>query len=193
MTISDFESGYLAGRVEQQVIIDDQAKQIDTLRKALNKIANLDPEFDSDEGFNEWGEADCFIQAQKIAIAAAAPQPKRTEMTELTVTRKDLQDAAKAAGVKLNPFGVKDGTKQGDERLIGFMTDPTVWKGGWFNPEHDPGESFELAFRLRMCVNFEEALVMMPSGDSINFELGNIKEACKAIVLAAAEIGRAKE
>jgi hypothetical protein len=38
MTISDFEQGYLPGRV---VLIDEQAKQIEPLRKALNKIANL--------------------------------------------------------------------------------------------------------------------------------------------------------
>ena len=110
MKTSEFEQGYLAGRVEQQVIIDDQAKsieslrrqlvdanqdlddmkeaalifahyyksklaeQFETLRKALNKIAKLDPKFDSDEGFNEWGEADCFRKAQKIAIAATKPK-----------------------------------------------------------------------------------------------------------------------
>jgi hypothetical protein len=37
------------------------------LRDALSSIANLDPTVDSDEGFNEWGCADCFGQAQRIA------------------------------------------------------------------------------------------------------------------------------
>lgn len=37
------------------------------LFEALEKIADLDPAEDSDEGFNEWGEADCFNMAQKIA------------------------------------------------------------------------------------------------------------------------------
>lgn len=37
------------------------------LEAALHKIAALNPEVDSDEGYNEWGEADCFRQAQEIA------------------------------------------------------------------------------------------------------------------------------
>jgi hypothetical protein len=36
------------------------------LLAALQAIADLDAR-DSDEGFNEWGEADCFHKAQKIA------------------------------------------------------------------------------------------------------------------------------
>jgi hypothetical protein len=35
--------------------------------EALQKINSLDPSVDSSEGFNEWGEADCFNQAQTIA------------------------------------------------------------------------------------------------------------------------------
>lgn len=34
---------------------------------ALQAIAYLHPEKDSKEGFNEWGEADCFNQAQSMA------------------------------------------------------------------------------------------------------------------------------
>lgn len=40
------------------------------LREALNKIYKLHPEMNSPEGFNEWGEADCFRQAQEIARKA---------------------------------------------------------------------------------------------------------------------------
>lgn len=40
------------------------------LLEALQKIADLDPGKDSDEGVNEWGEADCFRQAQDIAHEA---------------------------------------------------------------------------------------------------------------------------
>ena len=40
------------------------------LLEALQKIADLDPEEDSSEGYNEWGEAECFNIAQKIADAA---------------------------------------------------------------------------------------------------------------------------
>jgi hypothetical protein len=44
--------------------------EVGRLREALEKISNLDPENDSDEGFNEWGEAECFYKAQLIARAA---------------------------------------------------------------------------------------------------------------------------
>lgn len=40
------------------------------LRNALKRIAALDPEKDSEDGYNEWGEADCFRQAQAIAKEA---------------------------------------------------------------------------------------------------------------------------
>lgn len=40
------------------------------LRKALKKIADLDPETDTDEGYNEWGEAACFVIAKDVANAA---------------------------------------------------------------------------------------------------------------------------
>ena len=46
------------------------SEQCIILLAALKAIADLDPEEDSEEGFNEWGEADCFGQAQKIAKAA---------------------------------------------------------------------------------------------------------------------------
>ncbi len=42
------------------------------ISKALHLIAELDPLNDSDEGYNEWGEADCFRQAQIIARSALA-------------------------------------------------------------------------------------------------------------------------
>ena len=35
--------------------------------RALKQIAGLDPAVDSEDGMNEWGEADCFQQAQIIA------------------------------------------------------------------------------------------------------------------------------
>lgn len=38
--------------------------------EALKSISILDPETDSEHGWNEWGEADCFNQAQEIARKA---------------------------------------------------------------------------------------------------------------------------
>jgi hypothetical protein len=36
-------------------------------RAALERITELNPSEDSEEGYNEWGEADCFRQARRIA------------------------------------------------------------------------------------------------------------------------------
>lgn len=40
------------------------------LLAALTAISKLDPALDSEEGMNEWGEADCFGKALNIASAA---------------------------------------------------------------------------------------------------------------------------
>ena len=42
------------------------------LRTALQYIQSLDPASDSQEGYNEWGEAECFGLAQECAGAALA-------------------------------------------------------------------------------------------------------------------------
>lgn len=44
---------------------------------ALKLIAELDPLVDSDEGYNECGEADCFRQAQMIARSALASTKRK--------------------------------------------------------------------------------------------------------------------
>lgn len=44
--------------------------EITRLRDALQRIAALDPAKDSEDGHNEWGEADCFSQAQAISARA---------------------------------------------------------------------------------------------------------------------------
>ena len=41
--------------------------KVNELRDALEAIAALDPATNSEDGFNEWGEADCFRQAQALA------------------------------------------------------------------------------------------------------------------------------
>lgn len=48
----------------------DSTQKRALMLKALRLIAELDPLTDSDEGYNEWGEADCFRQAQIIARSA---------------------------------------------------------------------------------------------------------------------------
>lgn len=56
-----------------QLIQEDRrllCEHVDYLERQLAKIARLDPNTDSVEGLNEWGEADCFEQAQIIAREA---------------------------------------------------------------------------------------------------------------------------
>jgi hypothetical protein len=54
-------------------------KQSETmkLREALKKISTLDAAKDSAHGWNEWGEADCFRQAQRIAREALLSARKK--------------------------------------------------------------------------------------------------------------------
>jgi len=50
--------------------IEDLIAERDALIAALRRIAALDSSVDSPEGFNEWGEADCFAKAQEMARIA---------------------------------------------------------------------------------------------------------------------------
>ena len=49
------------------------ADEIERLRAALERIGAMDPATDSIEGYNEWGESDCFRQAQSTALMALGP------------------------------------------------------------------------------------------------------------------------
>ena len=44
--------------------------ELDRLTEALQSIANLDPKYDSNDGLNEWGCAECFHKAKEIANEA---------------------------------------------------------------------------------------------------------------------------
>lgn len=50
--------------------IDNLKIEVARYKAALEKIQTLDPSVDSEEGYNEWGEADCFRQAQQLARTA---------------------------------------------------------------------------------------------------------------------------
>ena len=45
----------------------EAAAKLDRLFTTLLVIAAMNPEVDSAEGFNEWGEAECFNKAQALA------------------------------------------------------------------------------------------------------------------------------
>jgi hypothetical protein len=50
--------------------VDNLRIELARYRAALQRITELNPSEDSEEGYNEWGEADCFRQARRVASAA---------------------------------------------------------------------------------------------------------------------------
>ena len=50
--------------------IDNMKIELARYKAALEKIQDLDPCKDTDEGYNEWGEAACFRLARKEASDA---------------------------------------------------------------------------------------------------------------------------
>lgn len=63
------------GLLHPQSEIDRLTGEVDRLRSELQFIAEIDPR-DSSNGFNEWGEAECFRVAQERAKNALAPAKK---------------------------------------------------------------------------------------------------------------------
>lgn len=47
-----------------------KSAEVEGFREVLAVIADMHAEKDSNEGYNEWGEADCFHQARDLAKAA---------------------------------------------------------------------------------------------------------------------------
>jgi len=50
------------------------AERMEAAEHALHDIYMLNPETDSPEGMNEWGEAECFNKAKVIAEKALFPK-----------------------------------------------------------------------------------------------------------------------
>lgn len=59
----------------QEQVLGEVKRERNRYRKALKKIRRLNPA-DSPEGYNEWGEAYCFNQAQDI-VSEALGNPTR--------------------------------------------------------------------------------------------------------------------
>ena len=62
-------------KTREQEYIEMQHDEIIRLRAVLKEIVSLDPGLHSAEGYNEWGEADCFAKAQGIAKEALERKP----------------------------------------------------------------------------------------------------------------------
>lgn len=117
--------------------------------------------------------------------------------------RELLELAAKAAGITLTPVEIKNVTKQGDDRFIGYRADPDQWPQGWFDPRHDNDDALRLAVKL----NIWPVRVFSPKNhpDVIRVQKGSeywteiaeeeifydpLAATRRAIVKAAAEIGK---
>jgi hypothetical protein len=59
-----------------QIDCEQAATEIERLINALREIAGMDPNTDSEEGYNEWGEADCFRRVREIAEKALDNRPR---------------------------------------------------------------------------------------------------------------------
>jgi hypothetical protein len=76
-TIDELGAMAAARRQLEMLTADQRAEvlreypKVDELVGALERIAELDPE-QTAEGFNEWGESECFLQARKIAAGTIA-------------------------------------------------------------------------------------------------------------------------
>jgi hypothetical protein len=97
-----------------------------TLAEALRKIADLNPEVDSDEGYNEWGEADCFSQAQEIARAALAAHDAQQQKDESIYSLGTLKYAntARVAAQQQYPYDQPPNTRPLSEVIAEWEADP---------------------------------------------------------------------
>lgn len=113
--------------------------------------------------------------------------------------RELLELAAKAAGIDLKPMQINNVREQGDDRFVGYMTDPEQWSRGWFNPLTDDGDAFRLAVKLKLDVFFHPDRVEAHiSGRKMiaskifreEFKFCGNDSTRRSIVRAAAEIGK---
>lgn len=114
-----------------------------------------------------------------------------------TDTKELLTYAAKAAGIDVIPMEIKNVTKQGDDRFIGFLRADT---GYWFSPHTSDGDSARLRTTMGINVKWyaDEVMVFVPT--PLTFEerfsdhSGDKDAALRAATLKlAAEIGRRME
>jgi len=59
----------------QEQVLGEVKRERNRYRKALKKIRRLNPA-DTEDGYNEWGEAKCFLTAQAIAGEALTGKPE---------------------------------------------------------------------------------------------------------------------
>jgi hypothetical protein len=99
----------------------------------------------------------------------------------MTITRQDLEDAAKAAGLQEHGW-------MGDTYC--HVVDNT-W--ATFDPAANPADAFDLAMKCGMYIDFFGGFVGASTGEERRFTPHNHAECAAAIVLAAAEMERSKK
>ena len=106
--------------------------------------------------------------------------------------RELLELAAKAAGIDLKPMEIKNVTKRGDDRFIGYMGDVTKCPRGWFSPLTDDGDALRLAVKLYLFDGSIFSHLMQLRLDETRRDPSKTDEEImrRAIVRAAAEIGK---
>lgn len=110
------------------------------------------------------------------------------------MTNKELLElAAKAAGIKFSDYGydVNDGLWIEftlAERKLTTICAPTGWH---WNPLEDDGDAFRLAVKLSLFDGLEKRASYIAS--TVNFDIEPSDATRRAIVIAAAEIGRAMQ
>ena len=112
------------------------------------------------------------------------------------MTDKELLElAAKAIGISLNPVEVKNVNYEGDDRFIGYRTDLEEWPRGWFDPLQEDNDALRIATKLSLLFEISEDYKMVRGfyHDELNNDLRPSEATRRAIVRAAAEIGKAKE
>ena len=73
--------------------------------------------------------------------------------------RELLEKAARAAGITLKPFEVKNVDGFGTDSFVGFMTEPDQWPRGWFNPLDSNDDALRLAVKLHLHLGIESDAV----------------------------------
>lgn len=112
----------------------------------------------------------------------------------MTITRQDLEDAAKAIKLRKDDSPYNGGGAGNDGFSItgDMMLD---WHNNkrW-NPLTNPADAFDLAMKCGMSVDFDLGVVWDNKSEPVRpyYFGGNMAEACEAIVLAAAEMERSK-
>ncbi len=79
----------------------------------------------------------------------------------MSTDRELLELAAKAIGLEIKPAEVKNVTAQGDDRFIGYLTEPEQWPRGWFDPLTNDGDALRLALALNIEYEFQSSCIVV--------------------------------